>query len=77
MIAAEITFKFILANTISTLLIGSIVSAFSYVNGEFPDYSILRGQPAKVIGSTKDIDTGFLAEFPELECFYYDTCQNQ
>ena len=32
---------------------GCIVSAYSYVNGEFPDYSILRGQPARIVGSTK------------------------
>lgn len=51
---------------------GCIVSAFSYVNGEFPDYSILRGQPAKIIGSTKDIDESLIAKYPELVKFYYE-----
>ena len=51
---------------------GCIVSAFSFVKGEFPDYSILRGQPARVIGSTKDIDAIFLLENPEYLEFYYD-----
>ena len=51
---------------------GSIVSAFSYVNGEFPDYSILRGQPARIVGNTKEIDNQFLKDFPDLESFYYE-----
>jgi acetyltransferase-like isoleucine patch superfamily enzyme len=51
---------------------GSIVSAFSFVKGDFPDYSILRGQPARVIGSTKDIDAVFLEKNSEYLEFYYD-----
>lgn len=51
---------------------GSIVSGFSYVNGEFPDYSILRGQPARIVGNTKEIDNQFLKDFPDLESFYYE-----
>lgn len=50
---------------------GSIVSAYSFVNGSFPDYSILRGQPAKVIGDTRSIDDKFLAEYPDLQHTYY------
>lgn len=50
---------------------GCLVSAFSYVNGEFPDYSILRGQPARVIGSTRDLDEKILSEDPELKNSYY------
>lgn len=50
---------------------GCLVSAFSYVNGEFPDYSILRGQPARVIGSTRDLDEKILLEYPELKDLYY------
>jgi acetyltransferase-like isoleucine patch superfamily enzyme len=50
---------------------GCIVSAFSYVNGEFPDYSILRGQPAVVIGSTLDFDNNIISEFPELNSIHY------
>lgn len=55
---------------------GCIISAFSFVNGSFPEYSILRGQPARIIGNTKDIDNTFLEEFPELKEFYYDTIKN-
>jgi acetyltransferase-like isoleucine patch superfamily enzyme len=49
---------------------GSIVSAYTLVNGHYPEYSILRGQPAKVIGSTKDIDLKIMEEFPELVSAY-------
>jgi acetyltransferase-like isoleucine patch superfamily enzyme len=50
---------------------GCIVSAFSYVNGEFPDYTILRGQPAIVIGSSLDLDEKIIEKFPELSSFHY------
>ena len=51
---------------------GSIVSAYSLVNGHYPEYSILRGQPAKVIGSTKDIDLKIMKDFPDLVSAYYN-----
>ncbi len=51
---------------------GSIVSAYSLVSGKFPDYSIIKGQPAKVIGSTQDIDLPFLENHPEYLEFYYN-----
>lgn len=50
---------------------GCIVSAYSFVEGTFEDYSILRGQPAKVIGNTRNIDEKLLEEFPEMKEFYY------
>jgi acetyltransferase-like isoleucine patch superfamily enzyme len=52
---------------------GSIVAAFSKVKGIFPDYSIIAGNPAKIIGSTKDKDCEFLKKHPELSAYYYDT----
>ena len=51
---------------------GCIVSAYSYVSGEFPDYSILRGQPAKIIGSTKSRDDAFLEAHPAAKSTYYE-----
>jgi acetyltransferase-like isoleucine patch superfamily enzyme len=45
---------------------GSIVAAYSYVQGEFPDFSILAGNPAKIKGSTKDLDEIYLRENSEL-----------
>lgn len=51
---------------------GSIVSAYSYVKGEFPDFSIISGNPAKVIGDTRDLDKKYLDENPELIDFYQE-----
>ena len=49
---------------------GSIISAYSYVQGNFPDFSIIKGNPAKVVGDTRDLDTEYLKENPELEKYY-------
>jgi acetyltransferase-like isoleucine patch superfamily enzyme len=50
---------------------GCIISAFSYVSGDVPDYSIVRGIPGKVVGSTQDIDQKILNENPSLGKNYY------
>lgn len=44
-----------------------IVSAYSFVKGVFPDNSIIRGIPAKVVGSTLDIDQSFYEQNPWLK----------
>lgn len=49
---------------------GCIVSAYSMVKGEFPDFSIISGNPAKVTGDTRDLDKNFLAEHPDLKSNY-------
>ena len=49
---------------------GSIVSAYSYVQGEFPDFSIIAGNPAKVIGDTRAIDKTYLENDEELKKNY-------
>ena len=49
---------------------GSIVSAFSYVKGEFEDFSIIAGNPAKKVGDTRSMDEPFLQENEELREFY-------
>jgi acetyltransferase-like isoleucine patch superfamily enzyme len=46
---------------------GSIVSAYSYVKGEFPDFSIISGNPAQKIGDTRDADTKVFQEHPKLQ----------
>jgi len=51
---------------------GCIVSAYSYVSGEFPDYSILRGQPARIIGDSKTRDLDFLSQHPDAKSVYYE-----
>jgi acetyltransferase-like isoleucine patch superfamily enzyme len=49
---------------------GCIVSAYSMVKGDFPDFSIISGNPAKVIGDTRELDEPYLREHPELIQFY-------
>ncbi len=49
---------------------GSIVSAYSHVKGEFPDFSIIQGNPAEVVGDTRESDRKYLDEYPELQNFY-------
>jgi len=49
---------------------GSLVSAYSQVQGEFPDYAILAGQPARVVGDTRVKDARLLREHPELAAHY-------
>ena len=49
---------------------GCIVSAYSYVQGEFPDFSIIAGNPAKVIGDTRSIDKKFLDSDEQLRRYY-------
>ncbi|RXZ43111.1 acyltransferase [Crenobacter cavernae] len=50
---------------------GSLVRAYSFVAaGEYPDFAILAGNPAEVIGDTREMDAPWLAEHPELNRFY-------
>lgn len=51
---------------------GIIVGAFSYVKpGNYPDYAVLRGIPATVVGDSREIDAKYLGQFPELATKYY------
>jgi acetyltransferase-like isoleucine patch superfamily enzyme len=49
---------------------GCIVSAFSYVKGNFPDFSVIKGNPAQIVGSTKERDSSLINDNPELGLFY-------
>jgi len=49
---------------------GCLVGAYSYVKGDFPDFSIIAGNPAKIVGDTRKIDQPFLDENPELLTYY-------
>jgi acetyltransferase-like isoleucine patch superfamily enzyme len=49
---------------------GSIVSAFSLVKGTFPDFAILAGNPATVVGDTREMDAKYLNENPGLKQYY-------
>lgn len=49
---------------------GCVVSAYSYVKGDYPDFSIISGNPAKVVGDTRSGDEDFLELNPELRDGY-------
>ena len=49
---------------------GCLVAAYSYVQGEFPDFSIISGNPAVVIGDTRQKDKDFLIQETELIPYY-------
>lgn len=49
---------------------GSIVSAYSLVSGKFPPHSIISGNPAKIVGSTVNMDARFVDRNPELKDLY-------
>ena len=49
----------------------SIVKAYSYVkSGIYPDFAIIAGNPAKVIGDTRSLDKEYLEQYPTLKRFY-------
>lgn len=49
---------------------GCIVSAYSFIKGDFPDFSIIKGNPAEVVGSTKELDEQYLQDNPDLKVIY-------
>ena len=55
---------------------GVIVQAFSFISGEVPDFAIVGpkalGQPAVVMGDTRDMDAALLSQHPELQQVYAD-----
>ena len=49
---------------------GSLVSAYSMLQGDYPDFSIIKGNPAKVVGDTRRRDERLFRKFPELKKSY-------
>lgn len=49
---------------------GCIISAYAYVKGTFPPFSVISGNPAKVVGSVKNLDENYLRKHPELSQYY-------
>ncbi|HET6244973.1 MAG: acyltransferase [Bacteroidetes bacterium] len=58
----------ILAGT--TIGKGCIIGAGSIVRGNFPDYSVIVGNPGKIVGDTKNIDKKLLLEGVSFENYY-------
>ena len=49
---------------------GCIVCAGSFVRGDFPDFAVLDGRPARVIGDSRRADEKLLAQHPELRAHH-------
>ena len=49
---------------------GCLVAAYTYLKGDYPDFSILSGNPARVAGSTKNLDERYLRDHPGLRELY-------
>jgi acetyltransferase-like isoleucine patch superfamily enzyme len=49
---------------------GTLVRAGSVVRGEFPDFAVLQGNPAQVVGDTRHTDEALLARYPEARAHY-------
>ncbi len=54
----------------TTLGHGTLVAAHSRVRGQFPDFAVLAGSPAQVVGDTREADERWLAEHPDLQAAY-------
>ena len=54
----------------ATLGHGTLVAAHSRVRGQFPDFAVLAGSPARVVGDTRDADARWLADHPALRGAY-------
>jgi len=50
----------------TTLGRGCIVRAGSVLRGDFPEFSVIAGNPARVVGDSREADERWLAEHPEL-----------
>lgn len=49
---------------------GCVVRAGSVVRGEFPDFAVIGGNPAQVVGDSRAADARWLAQYPELRAHY-------
>ena len=49
---------------------GTLVCAGSFVRGEYEDFAILDGRPARVVGDSRNADEKLLERFPELRPMY-------
>ena len=49
---------------------GTLVRAGSIVRGQFPDFAVLDGRPARVVGDARERDEAWLQRHPELRVHY-------
>ncbi|HEY1090316.1 MAG TPA: acyltransferase [Burkholderiaceae bacterium] len=51
---------------------GCLVCAYAQVRGEVPDFAIVAGQPAVVVGDVRERDAELLKQHPELAAHYQE-----
>lgn len=51
---------------------GCIVSAYSLVDGEYPDFTVIKGNPAQATGDIRKMDQRILDKHPELKAYYQE-----
>jgi acetyltransferase-like isoleucine patch superfamily enzyme len=49
---------------------GTVVRAGSQVRGEFPDFAVLEGRPARIVGDSRDGDEALLQRHPQARAAY-------
>lgn len=49
---------------------GTLVCAGSFVRGDYPDFAVLEGRPARVVGDTRRTDERLLRQYPEVRALY-------
>ncbi len=49
---------------------GCLVESHSRVRGAFPDFAVIAGNPAEIVGDTRDADLALLAACPEWRAHY-------
>ena len=49
---------------------GCLVESHSRVRGEFPDFAVIAGVPAQVVGDTRETDASWLTRHPEWQAHY-------
>ena len=49
---------------------GVLVKAYSHVTGEVPDFAVVEGHPARVVGDTRTVDRELLDRHPEMRAHY-------
>lgn len=55
---------------------GCLIGAYTYLQGKYPDYSIITGNPGRVVGDTQKMDERTLNQYPELKVYYDEWSQN-
>lgn len=49
---------------------GTLVCAGSFVRGDYPDFAILEGRPARIVGDTRRADARLLEQYPAIRPLY-------